>query len=78
MKRIWEAVLECDDEVTGEHTSWACKVDSKKYGTYVWITKNEDKFDVEYMREGKEYTDVAVAMTCKSLASAKRWVAMNI
>lgn len=79
MSREWEVVAECDCEETGEHKQWACKVDSKKYGSYIWITKNSDtEFNIEYMGKRGDYKDVLVLKPCKSLASAKRWVAINI
>lgn len=79
MRREWEIIPECNNEETGEPQQWACKVDSKKYGTYVWITKASDtQYDVEYMKKVGDYEDIFVLKPCKSLTSAKRWVAMNI
>lgn len=68
---MWKPVLECDDE-QGNHTVWAKEVNSTKYGKYVWIEINPDNdFDV-VVSEGR------ILVTCKSLASAKRWTSMNV
>lgn len=78
-RRKWTPILECDNEETGEHECWACEVDSPKYGKYIWITKCSDtEYDVEYIGKLGGREEVIVLMTCKSLSSAKRWVAMYI
>ena len=70
MKRNWEIVHDCDAE-DGTATCWALQINHPKYGKYVWINADDDytEFDVEVNRGGFE-----TLITCKSLASAKRWV----
>lgn len=66
----WEPILDCDDEA-GNHTTWSSKIDNKKYGKFIWISKTtDDDFEVT--------TSDRILAKCKSLASAKRWVTMNI
>lgn len=75
MKLKWEAVLECDDEDTGEHTCWYAEVNHPRYGRCVWIGKAaENSFNIEYCTSNNFY----IIKTCKSLTSAKRWVSMNL
>lgn len=75
MEYIWEIIHECDDEVTGEPSNWAAEVNSERYGKFVWISHNANgQYDVEVRPHG----EFKVLVSCKSLASAKRWVAMNI
>lgn len=74
MKYNWVIVHESDDE-TGNPTCWSAQIDSEQYGKYVWITHNsKGLYDVEV----KPFDDFNVLVSCKSLASAKRWVTMNI
>lgn len=75
IKEKWNIILESVDEETGEPTCWSKEVNHPQYGKYVWITKKEENiFDIEIDR-GSEFT---VLKTCKSLASAKRWVSINL
>ncbi len=75
MKKMnWEIVEDMNNEETGEPTCWTAKIDSKDYGRYVWITKYADKFAVEINSD----VDFKTLATCKSLTSAKRWVAKYI
>ncbi len=75
MKEKWNIILEMVDEETGEPTCWSKEVNHLQYGKYVWITKKEENiFDIEIDR-GSGFT---VLKTCKSLASAKRWVSINL
>lgn len=74
MKEKWEIILEMLDEETGEPTGWSKEVNHPKYGRYVWITKKaESIFDVEV----DSGSDFRILKSCKSLASAKRWVSIN-
>lgn len=75
MKEKWNIISEMVDEETGEPTCWSKEINHPKYGKYVWITENgENIFDIEINR-GSGFT---VLKTCKSLASAKRWVSINL
>lgn len=74
MKEKWNIIKEMIDEETGEPTCWSKEVNHSKYGKYVWITEKADgKFDVEV----ESRSGFTTLKTCKSIASAKRWVAMN-
>lgn len=70
----WNIIHECDDD-NGQPTCWSKEINHQKYGKYVWISKESDSM---YAVEVIPYTDTRVLMTCKSLASAKRWVTINI
>lgn len=73
MKNIWNIIHDCDGE-NGEPTCWAKEIKSEKYGKFVWITENENgTYDVEVDRE-----EFITLVTCKTLTSAKRWVASNL
>lgn len=75
IKEKWNIISEMVDEETGEPTGWSKEINHPKYGKYVWITENGEKmFDIEIDR-GSGFT---VLKTCKSLASAKRWVSINL
>lgn len=70
IKHTWNIVHDCDGE-NGEPTCWSKEILHPNYGRFVWIAENTDGgFDV--------IVDIGTVITCKSLASAKRWVAMNI
>lgn len=64
----WKIVHDCDGE-NGEPTCWALKVADKEF---YWIDDSDNGFDI-IGKDGK-----TVLMTCKSLASAKRWVTVNL
>lgn len=72
MKREWKVVLECNDD-DDMPTVWA--TNTKSLG-YVWIEKyNKKEYHITKDNEdgiGKELK------VCKSLTSAKTWVARNI
>ncbi len=73
MKYIWEVVEECKNE-NGVPMCWALEINNCRYGKFVWITENRESYSVEVMpRNG-----VVELVRCKSLTSAKRWVAMNL
>lgn len=72
-KYTWEPIWECDDD-DDNPTTWATEANSDKYGKFVWIVQvNDNEYEITTSR-----FDVSAIMICKSLASAKRWVAMNI
>lgn len=74
MKDEWEIVHDCDED-NGDPTCWAKEINHSKYGKYVWISQISDTaYDVEVIPE----QELKVLATCKSLASAKRWVSMNL
>ena len=73
MKLKWEPLWECDDD-DGNHTAWSAEINHPTYGKYVWITLAENGYAVEVFTEN----DYIALVTCKSLASAKRWVSMNL
>ena len=69
MERKWNIVHECDLE-DGTPTEWSLKVSD---GKFYWIDEMSDgNFDVI------DHDAHTVLMSCKTLASAKRWVTMNL
>jgi hypothetical protein len=81
MKNKWEIIHEGDTD-SGNPTSWALEINHEKYGKYVWITGVLDydeetiiRYDVEICYSGNDFRTLK---QCKSLASAKRWVSMNL
>ena len=70
-KLKWKIVHECDDE-DGNPTQWSTEINHHKYGKYCWINDMGDYFNIEV-----DYNGFTELKTCKSLLSAKRWVAMN-
>ena len=79
-KNEWEIIHDMDDEETGEPTGWALEINHEKHGRYVWITLNHNgKYNVEVnWYYDTMLDDFKVLAECKSLASAKRWVTMNL
>lgn len=71
-KLKWKIVHECDDE-DGNPTQWALEINHSKYGKFCWINNMEDYFGIEV-----DYGELIELKQCKSLASAKRWVTMNL
>lgn len=68
-KREWNIIHECDLD-DGTPTEWALKIEDKKF---YWIDLlNDGSYDVI---DSDAHT---VLVNCKSLASAKRWVTMNL
>ena len=74
MKNKWDIIHDCDDD-DGQPTCWAKEVNHRKYGKYVWISKESD---TEYAVDVIPDTETRTLIICKSLTSAKRWVAINI
>ena len=73
MKKLkWEVVHDCNDE-EGNPTQWSTEINHPKYGKYCWINDMADHFNVEV-----DYGGFVELARCKSLASAKRWVSMNL
>lgn len=71
-KLKWEPITDCDDE-NGNHTCYSAEINHPKYGRYVWLTlNNKNGFNVEINKEG-EFVSLK---ECRSLESAKIWVAM--
>lgn len=72
-KLTWSIVHESDDE-NGNPTMWVAKINHPKFGPYCWISDmshdSVSEFHVETLQE--------TLKQCKSLASAKRWVAQNL
>ena len=68
----WKPVYECDDD-EGNPTVWAIRIDHTRYGKFCWISDVGDGFEVTTSTRQENPIKV-----CRSLASAKRWVAMNI
>ena len=69
MKREWNIVHDCDLE-NGTPTEWSLKVADDKF---CWIDEvSNGTFDVI------GYDAHTVLANCKTLASAKRWVTMNL
>ncbi len=73
MKNTWNVVHDRDGE-NGKPTCWTKEVNHKRYGKHIWITQNEyGMFDIEACAN-----DFYTLKTCKSLTSARRWVATNL
>lgn len=70
-KLTWKIIHESDDEY-GDPTQWYTEINHPKYGKYCWINDMYDYFTVEVDYDYGDFTELA---RCKSLASAKRWVA---
>lgn len=64
---------ECEDDDENP-SQWAAEINHPKYGKYCWINDMGDYFNVEVDYSGN-FRELA---QCKSLASAKRWVTMNL
>ena len=83
MKNKWEIIHESDTD-SGKPTSWALEINHEKYGKYVWITgvlDYDEETIIQYEVEicyGNKGNDFRTLKVCKSLASAKRWVSMNL
>ena len=85
MKKQWEIIHDSDTE-SGKPTCWVMEINHKKHGKYVWISGAvaRDEETIEYYSvEVAEYygiklNDMKELVKCKSLASAKRWVTMNL
>lgn len=71
-KLNWNIVHECDDE-DGNPTQWSSEINHPKYGKYCWINDMGDYFGVEV-----DYGGFTELVECKSLISAKRWVATQL
>ncbi len=76
-KLQWEIIHECDMD-DGTPTQWCAEINHPKYGKYCWINDmgselTEKGFEVEV-----NYGGFVTLVQCKSFASAKRWVAMNL
>ena len=63
---------ECEDDYENP-SLWCAEINHPKYGRYCWIHDMCDYFGVEVAYGG--FTEL---VQCKSLASAKRWVTMNL
>lgn len=82
MANKWE-VIHVSDTESGKPTCWAMEINHEKYGKYVWITgylANDEKTIERYAVEvaelyGESLCEMITLVNCKSLASAKRWVA---
>lgn len=65
----WNIIHEGDDE-NGNPTVWVAEINHPKYGKYCWINDmGTGYFNVEV---GWGFQEL---VQCKSLTSAKRWVA---
>lgn len=63
----WDIVHESDLE-TGEPTLWARKISLTEF---IWISLDGyERYNI--------YDDMSLLHTCKSLASAKRWVYVHV
>lgn len=57
----------------GNPTQWSSEINHPKYGKYCWINDMGDYFGVEV-----DYGGFIELVECKSLISAKRWVATQL
>lgn len=72
LKLDWMVIHECDDEE--KPMQWAAEIHHPEYGKWCWISNTGDHFIVEVENCGG-FLELA---KCKSLISAKRWVAINL
>ena len=72
MKKQWEIIQECNTD-DGQPTQWCKEINHYKYGRYVWINYMKNYFSIEVDHGG-----FIELKQCKSLASAKKWVTMNL
>lgn len=72
-KNKWEIIHDADTE-EGEPTTWSMEINHEKYGKFVWVCQ----YDINDFRVEVDLGDFVELVTCKSLASAKRWVTMNL
>lgn len=78
MKLKWEVIHECDDE-NGNPTEWAAEINHPKYGQFCWIDDMSDNEETQFSVFVDNGTiEMKELMRCKSLTSAKRWVARNL
>lgn len=63
---------ECEDDDENP-AQWAAEINHPKYGKYCWIIDMGDYFGVNVA-----YRDFTELVKCKSLTSAKRWVATHL
>lgn len=80
MKGEWKIIHEGDTD-SGKPTSWALEINHENYGRHVWITgllDYDEETIIQYNVEVMPYSDTILLCECKSLASAKRWVTMNL
>lgn len=76
----WNVVHEGDTD-NGKPTCWSLEINHDLYGKYIWITgvlDSDEETILQYDVEVIPDNDTRVLATCKSLASAKRWVTMHI
>lgn len=69
MKMQWDIIHECDDD-DGNPTQWALKINHPEYGKYCWVSNMGGYYSVEVNVGG-----FIELVRCKTLASAKKWVA---
>lgn len=74
-KLKWIVVPESIDDETGEPTGWSAVINHDYYGKYIWISKMDDDEYVVEVNPGCWGMEFKEPITCKSLTSAKRWVA---
>ena len=67
----WNIVHDADAE-DNTPTLWSTEINNSKYGRFVWIEINSSgTYDIVV-------DDDNILKTCKSLTSAKKWVARNL
>lgn len=66
----WEIIHDSDDE-SGNPTLWSARIDSDRYGKFIWIEKSDIGYDV-VCRSGSD--NWYVLDSFKSLGRAKRYV----
>ena len=72
-KSNWKIIHDSDDDA-GNPTLWSTEINHSKYGKYCWINDTGDYFAVEV----DYYGDFSELARCKTLISAKRWVATHL
>lgn len=77
MKLQWNVIHECDDD-DGNPTQWAAEINHPKYGKYCWINDMGSDISTGYFNVEVNCGGFVELVQCKSLASAKRWVTMNL
>lgn len=73
----WEIIEEMNDD-DGSPTCWGATINNPIYGKFCWISYLGEGYGYAVEIKNSDNIHVNEIMRCKSLASAKRWVAMHL
>ena len=65
----------CDGLYEDDPPNYYAEINSEKYGKYVWLVPIDDEGTHEVQILNRITNETQVLKECKSLTSAKRWVA---